>query len=350
MKRTWIFIFLLACMLAVTAACSDADAEVEGEETQKKVTLKFAVPQPETHNMNREVFQPFMEKVTELTDGQVDFEFYPAEQLGKIDDLFILAGDGVTDIAFYYPTYHTSQMPINSALIQMPGLYASSYEGSMAMHSLMKEDPILETDFLNNNVRPIFYYAAQSSELFTKEKEVRVPEDLKNKKMRVSGKVGNKMTAELGATPINITLAEMYEGFERGVFDIVNLNTASMNDYGMSELIGYGTAGVMTGGNGGGLVINEKTFQSLPENVQEAIIQVGDELVESNAKFYDEYAASLAEEWKEAGIVLHELTEEEQEKWQQFYDEIEANLLKEVNHAEVEPAIEAFREEVQKYN
>ena len=93
------------------------------EESKEKITLKFAVSQPETHNHNQEVFKPFMEKVTELTDGQVEFEFYPAEQLGKVEDLLDLASDGVADIAYYYPSYHPSQMPIMSTLLQMPGMY-----------------------------------------------------------------------------------------------------------------------------------------------------------------------------------------------------------------------------------
>ena len=58
-----------------------------------------------------------MKKVTELTDGQVDFEFYPAEQLGKAADLLDLTSDGVTDIGFYIGSYYPSQMPIGSSLM-----------------------------------------------------------------------------------------------------------------------------------------------------------------------------------------------------------------------------------------
>ena len=61
-------------------------------------------------------------------------------------------------------------MPITGALAQIPGLYATSYEGSMAFHERNKQSPILETDFLNNGVRPIFTYAAPSAEFWTKEK------------------------------------------------------------------------------------------------------------------------------------------------------------------------------------
>ena len=46
-------------------------------------------------------------------------------------------------------------MPLANGLLTMPGMYSTSYEGSMAFHELSKQSPILETDFLNNGVRPL---------------------------------------------------------------------------------------------------------------------------------------------------------------------------------------------------
>ena len=104
-----------------------------------------------------------------------------------------------------------------------------------------------------------------------KKNEIKVPEDLKKMQVRVSGELANKAIAKLGASPVNITLAEMYEGLERNVFDVINLNTPSMNDYGMGELTKFGTSGVQFGGSLTGLIINEKVFQGLPKNVQEIL-------------------------------------------------------------------------------
>src|SRR5690606_30929246 len=110
-----------------------------------------------------------------------------------------------------------------------------------------------------------------------------VPEDLKGMKIRTTGEVLNKATVALKATPVNITLSEMYEALDRGVYDGINLNAQSLNDHGMGELIKFGTRGVNFGGSATGLIINEKVFQSLPENVQKVLVEVGDEYTESNA-------------------------------------------------------------------
>ena len=281
-----------------------------------------------------------MEKVTKLTKGQVEFEYYPAEQLGKAADLLELTSDGVTDIGIYYASYYPSKMPITSGLLGMPGMYSTAYEGSMVYHELSKKNPVLGSDYLNNGVRPLFILAPPPSELWTTGKEIKVPEDLKRMKVRVTGDLLNKAVTALGGSPVNVTLPELYEGLERGVFDSINQNPVSISDYGLGELVKYGTKGVSFGGVSAGFVINEKVFQELPENVQKILVQVGDEITESTAKFYDDYGQSINQKFKDDGIIVYELTEDEKAKWQKFYNEIEASWVAEQNNPDLKTTIE----------
>ena len=81
MKRKTIFGLIFAFLLLIATACNDSNEtgniKVNNDESKKNITLKLAVSQPETHPINVESIKPFMKKVTELTDGQVDFEFIP---------------------------------------------------------------------------------------------------------------------------------------------------------------------------------------------------------------------------------------------------------------------------------
>lgn len=352
MKNSMMFL-LFAFLVILTTACSNADAEGSDNkntaDSKEKITLKLAVSQSATHPIVVEAIEPFMEKVTEATDGQVEFDFYPAEQLGKAADLLDLTSNGVADIGFIINSYYPSQMPITSPLMGVPGLYTGSYEGSMAYHEINKSSPVLESDYLSNGVRPIFSYAAPASELLTAGKEIKVPADLKDMKVRVSGEIANKAMSILGASPINLTVSELYEGFERSVYDAIIANTASSNDYGLGELAEYGTMGLGFGGVGTGLVINEKVYESLPENVQEAIVRIGDELTESNAKFYDAYTADLVQEFMDDGIDMYELSEDEKAQWEKFYGEVEASLLKEQNNSDLEETLEEFKKKVKEF-
>ncbi|PIC64907.1 hypothetical protein CSV79_04615 [Sporosarcina sp. P13] len=347
MNKKVLLTLLASFLLLVLTACGDSTNDTNDtsdNNTKDKITLKFATPQSDTHSLTSEVFKPMMEEITERTDGQVEFDFYPAEQLGKAADLYDLTSNGVADISFYISTYYPDKMPITSSLIGIPGLYSTSYEGSVTYHELIKKDPVLQSDFIKNGVRPVLTYNAPSGELWTKGKETLLPENVKGMKIRTTGEVLNKATVALEATPVNITLSEMYEAFDRGVYDGINLNAQSLNDYGMGELVKFGTKGLNFGGSGTGLIINEKVFQSLPENVQEVILEVGEEYTKSNAKRTDEYVESIFKEYKEKGIVIHEITEDEKAKWSTFFDSVEADWLKEKNNPEFEETLKAFKE------
>src|ERR1700685_3175321 len=66
---------------------------------QDKITLKLGGVVSPTHYMVTACGKFWMDKVTELTKGRVQFEYFPAEQLGKAGDMLGLAQAGVIDIA-----------------------------------------------------------------------------------------------------------------------------------------------------------------------------------------------------------------------------------------------------------
>ncbi|WP_233201371.1 TRAP transporter substrate-binding protein DctP [Sporosarcina sp. P13] len=353
MKKVLIYL-VMAIVLLLATACGNSNELKKGTENAddksiEPITLKLAASQPVTHTLHEGVFIPFMEKVTELTDGQVEFDFYPSEQLGKAGDLYDLTSGGVTDLSFIVSTYTPSLMPITGSLLGIPGLYNNSYEGTKALHMLNKESPVLETDFLDNGVRPLVSSALLPNEFWTKGKEIILPSDIKGVKARVTGEALNKAVSALGGTPINLTASEFYEAFDRGVYDSLVLNATSMNDYGFSELAKYGTDGISFGGLATGLIINEDVYQKLPEDIKEILVQVGDEVTESYAKYLDDANDAVKKELKDLGITIRELTPEEDAQWKQFYSEIETTLMSEKTEVDYIEIVNKFKEEVGKY-
>ncbi|PIC64924.1 hypothetical protein CSV79_04720 [Sporosarcina sp. P13] len=354
MRKKYSLTVMLLLVMIIAACSSEKIEEKEGTEKksdkqQEKVVLKFATHSADNNPLVINTLKPFMKQVEELTDGQVEFEFYPGEQLGKAADLLDLTNDGVTDMGYYIAAYTPSQMPIANAIGPIPGIYTKIYEGSMAFHELSKQSPMLESDFLSNGVRPLFSYVSSQTEFWSKGVEIKVPNDLKGLKVRVAGNFANKSLAALGATPINLPLQETYEGFQRGVFDVNNMNTPSVKDFGLDEIITYGTSGTDFGSLLTGIVINEKRFNELPENVQEVLVQVGDEFTASSAKFYDEYTVGLIKEFEDAGITMHELTKEEKQEWKKFYDTSIEKWVEDQSSDDFHEALEIFKEAVEKY-
>ncbi len=344
--------FLLLLLLVIVTACSNVEAEgdnagAKSDDSKEKITLKFAVSQPTTHTMNKVMYTPFMEEVTKRTDGQVEFEFYPSEQLGKIDDLLDLTGNGVADIGMYIPNYYSSKMPITSNLMNMPGLFESSYEGSVIYHEIIKEnESLIKSDYANNGIIPLFSLASPLAEFWTNGKEIKVPNDIQGMKIRISSELTNKAMKDLKASPINITMAEMYEGMERGVFNGMLLNGASTKDYGMEDLVKYGTVGAGFGGGLLGVGINEKVFNGLPEQIQDVLIEVGDELTESVAQHYDDYTNEVISQFEDAGVKMHRITEEEYAVWKKFYEDFEEAWTKSQDSPDLDAVLQSFKKKV----
>src|SRR3954447_121967 len=72
---------------------------------QEKITLRLAESLPAGHVIHELVAKPFMELVTKATNGQVTFQHYPAEQLGKAKDMAQLTVAGVADVSYIVPSY-----------------------------------------------------------------------------------------------------------------------------------------------------------------------------------------------------------------------------------------------------
>src|SRR5690606_339447 len=78
------------------------------------VQLRVADSFPTTHWVSEKVTKYMMARMEELfPGGEVKFQYYPSEQLGKSKDMLALASAGVTDIAYVAPAFVSDKMPLS---------------------------------------------------------------------------------------------------------------------------------------------------------------------------------------------------------------------------------------------
>lgn len=325
MRTKVIFLSLITILLLIVCGC-DNPKKQEGSESEKEYTLTVTTIVSTTHPFSKETIVPFMERVTELTDGQVQFKYYPAEQLGKAQDFIHLVRDGVIDIAHFNAYSYPSEFPITSSLMAMPGLVTTGKELTPMFNETIRMEPVLDVDFLSNGVRPILGMVTMPYDLYTTGKEIRVPEDLKGLKVMNHGGVFKTAIEHLGGTPVTITASDMYEAFDKGVVDVINHYPSTLNAWSMGDLIKSGTSGAKFGAAPYGLMISEKRWQELPNHIKEALYQAGDELAASSSKIFDEDSNNVESKWIEQGQV-NSLTEEELKKWERAHEEIQEKWL-----------------------
>jgi TRAP-type C4-dicarboxylate transport system substrate-binding protein len=317
MKKVWLFL-VCAMVLLIASACGNNEAS--GTESEKStnrtkesegevIKLKIADSLPTSNLLSSEGTVFFMNRVKELTDGKVEFEYYPAEQMGKANSYLDLTLSKTIDIG--YTSYSTDRLPLTE-VATLPGAYSSAEEGSKIIWQLMK-DYLIEEEYLKQGVRPLYAVALPQYQFVTAKKPVKSIDDFKGMKARVTGTMELAFD-ELGASPVFIPATEAYTAMERGTVDGVTFPFTSLAPYQIDDIAKYSTKGANLGSFTVVYSINEAVYQSLPDDVKEAIAQAGDETVEHLSKYLDQKNDELAKEYS-ANIEIYELSEEESEQW-----------------------------------
>lgn len=97
---------------------------------QDKVTLKFADWMSLSHYTVSHAAVPFMDKVRELSGGNIEILHFPAEQLGKAKDALSLVQSGVADIANISPSY----IPDKFVRLPLPAGASVAFRDFVAAH------------------------------------------------------------------------------------------------------------------------------------------------------------------------------------------------------------------------
>jgi TRAP-type C4-dicarboxylate transport system substrate-binding protein len=106
----------------------------------------------------------------------------------------------------------------------------------------------------------------------------------------------------------------MYESMSRGTLDGLMLPLASVLSYDLQDLVRFGTTNENFGTVAFNYVISERKFQSLPADVQSALMAAGDASVEEACKFIDEDTKIAIDKLKAAGVTFVDFNREQDAK------------------------------------
>lgn len=310
-------VFATACLFAFAGATY----------AQDQIKLKVAHFVPATHPGVVYGTDVFMKAAKAATDSKVQFEFYPAQQAGKAKEFLDLLKTGVVDIAEIGTGYFSSdKMPL-LGVIEMPGLVKSVCDGTRAVRAVGEPGgPLYEGDFKPFGVRVLSFYVYPPYGPSASLKPINSVEDLKGLKLRNAGGVMGLSTVTVGAVPVGITSAEVFEALERGTLDSMMSSYLTVKDYELNKAAKYGVTGYSLGTPGIFAMISERKFQALPQDVQDALAEAGKKAEESFCAYADSTEASTIEDLqKNGGMEIHSWSDEDKAK----LDEMLTNIPKE---------------------
>lgn len=296
---------------------------------QDKIILKYADQFPLTHTGSKLSAQPFKEQIEARSEGRIEVQLYPAEQLAKAAGLLDAVRNRVTDIAMVGVVYVSDRMPLTSA-VELPGLFTDSVAGSAAFTELAQND-LLESEYLRNGVRPLFTMVTPPYQaMFAQTTQINDISELQGVKLRAAGATGELIASALGAVPVRVPASDLYLALERGTVDGAIYNPPSLFAYKIEEVLASITTNASLGTVAFAAFVNEDVWQGLPEDVRSLITEVSTEIGENMAAEFKAQTDGAYQRLDELGIELIELSPELQEQFSERLQTVEAEWVRQM--------------------
>lgn len=286
---------------AFQAALAASVALLMSVGAQAETRLKVADSFPLSHFISTQGAKKFMEEATRLSNGELQFDYFPTEQLGKAKDLLQLTTSGVTDIAYIVPSYAPDKLPLSSA-VELPAMFASSCEGTKAFWKLLQEGGVLyEKEFEPNGVVPLMGFALPPYQIFVKAKPLDSIDALAGMKIRAAGGAFELTLRSLGAVPVRMAAPDLRESLVRGTIDGSVGPAVSLKPYDLQTVVRHLTQNASFGGFVATYSMSQSAWDGLSKDLQEALKEAGRTTTEQLCAYADAEETKAAKEIEAAG-------------------------------------------------
>ncbi|MGP9499001.1 hypothetical protein [Halomonas sp. AOP43-D1-4] len=237
---------------------------------------------PDSHVITKQGVEPWMSCVSEETNDQVSFDYYPGGQISKTTELLNAIGSGIADVAPIPIGYASDDMPLNGVSM-LPGLGSTATEIVTSYSDTLKSG-ILKDEFTSNNLMPLAVMAYPPYQVVSMSDKIDTAAAFEGKVLRSAGGAMNLAISELGASPAEIPIGDTYIALERGTADGTISAFASIKPFSLHELMSSnGAFGTFTNV----LSMRLDDFNALPSKLQDVVTNCGTRTEEAMANYLD---------------------------------------------------------------
>jgi TRAP-type C4-dicarboxylate transport system substrate-binding protein len=157
-------------------------------------------------------------------------------------------------------------------VITLPSLpFSTAEKGSEVLWKLYEKFPAIQKEFAE--VKPLLLWTSDPYILITTKKQVKTLEDIKGLKIRATGGPPTEQIKALGAVPTLIPMPDNYQALDKGVIDGMGAPWEAIHGFRLYEVAKYYTI-VPLSAVYFSLAMNKEKWNSLPKDIQDAIMSV----------------------------------------------------------------------------
>lgn len=263
-------------------------------------------------------FVHFKEEVEKKSNGRIQVEVYPSEQLGKEIEAIRLIQAGVIDMTITSSTL--SNWTEILTFCELPFFLKDSTD--MTRFMLSSTGKKLERSMIEDTGLRALGYFQRGERHLTSNRPIKHPDDLNGLIIRVPN-VPSFVTAwsSLGAKPTPMSFSEVFTSLQQGTIEAQENPFAMIKNAGFAEVQKYIN---LTGHvySWAYPVLGESQFQSLPKDLQKIVVDAGKEMQRYEHRLFVENSKIIQAELKAAGMEFIEVDK------QAFVDKSEQAIYK----------------------
>lgn len=284
--------FLGAVLLLATVSCVGPSDTTE---------LKLAHGLPTDHPVH-EAMVFMAQRASELSNGKLTIDIYPAEQLGSEQQCVELLQIGSLAITKVSAAVMESFVE-DYKVFGLPYIFRSKEHAYKVFDGEIGKDLLLSTT--EKRLRGLCYYDAGSRSFYTIAKPIEHPDDLAGMKIRVMNSVtAVGMVRALGGSATPISWGELYTALQSGVVDGAENNPPSLYTSRHYEVCKYYSLDEHTT-IPDVLVISQVVWDKLSDQEKEWIQQAADESAVLQRKLWAESEEESMAEVQKAGVQIN---------------------------------------------
>ncbi len=255
-----------------------------------------------THLLTNDILVGWAKEVEKASNGRIKYSLLPkapAAPSGTVDAVI----NGLCDVSYISHGLHPGRFTLTK-LVEFPQMGSSGEINSVVYERL--HEKYLAQAGEHKGVKVLTLFTHGPGNIFTSKKQVLRPADLAGLKLRVGGGALSELMTALGATPVVRSASENYELLSNGVVDGTLTPDETIVSFKTEKIIRYGTrvpGGLYT--LSFAVIMNEKTFNSLPKQDQDVITSLsGERYARLSGKAWDSMDKVGLEGMQKAGVQL----------------------------------------------
>jgi len=302
------FMLMLVIGIIVTGFVKPAPAQAE------PIELKVAYHVPPVHVQHRGVIEPWSKELAKRTEGRVTAKLYPAQLLGRVNEMYDMVLKGTCDVGWLISTYFPGRHPLEEAFhlpfLVPPG--AANPTGKRIRDAVYEKFLI---PYHYKDVKVLWTGRFEPNVLHLAKKPVRSMEDMKGLVVGFpGGRIQPKLITAVGASPEQVTVVDMYTALERGMIDGQIIPLETQLGFKLIEVTKYVTLlNLGSGTNFMGMRI--ETWNKLSPADQKIIDELSIWAADLQGKAWEGSTGYTISTCKKSGIEFIELSPEERARW-----------------------------------